>query len=148
VFKEMKRILIVAGCAAALAIPALALGQTARSNHFGHLVGAEDSPVKFKEALSSGSRSVTSFAVRNFEVGCEGGFIGLLKVTKLRGSVDVSDGGSFKVKDDNGKTTFKVQGQINRNKSFGTFRYFGRIPAEDGATRDCDSGRLGWITRP
>jgi hypothetical protein len=144
----MKRILIMAMTTAALGIPALAVGQTARDTHFGHLAGAKSSPVKFKEGLAGGTRSVTSFAVRNFEVGCEGGFVGLLKVTKLQGSVNVSDAGKFKVTDDNGKTVFKVKGQINRNKSFGTFRYFGRIPAEDGVTRDCDTGKLGWITRP
>jgi hypothetical protein len=144
----MKRILTIAASTAALAIPALAVGQTARDNHFGHLVGAKSSAVKFKEALAGGTRAVTSFAVRDFEVGCDGGFVGLLKVAKLQGTVDVSAGGSFKVADDNGKTVFKVNGQINRNKSFGTFRYFGQIPAEDGVTRDCDSGKLGWITRP
>ena len=43
---------------------------------------------------------------------------------------------------------FKVTGQINRNKSFGSFRYFGEIKGADGVARHCDSGKLAWVTRP
>jgi hypothetical protein len=144
----MKRILTMATCAAALALPALAGAEAARTTHFGHLTGAKDSQVKFKESLTSDGRAVTAFAVRDFTVACKGGNAGLLKVAKLAGSIKVSAGGGFKAKDDNGETVFRVKGNINRNKSVGSFRYSGQIESEDGTVRACDSGKLGWITRP
>ena len=71
-----------------------------------------------------------------------------LKIAKLSGKIKVSSSGAFKARDDNGVTVFKVKGQINRNKSTGTFRYYGAIEADDGATHNCNSGRLSWVTRP
>jgi hypothetical protein len=142
----MKRIGITCAAVAAIALPATAMA--ANTNHFGHLLGAKGSAVKFKERLSAEGSTVTSFAVRDFEVACDGGTIGLLRVAKLKGDVDVSATGGFKVTDDNGETVFKVKGQIRRNKAFGTFRYFGAIEGTDGVARDCDSGRLAWVTRP
>ena len=144
----MKRILIVAMTAAALAVPAIALGAVAGVAHFGHLAGDPGSPVKFKEVIADDQRQLTTFNVRNFEVACDDGILGSLKVVKLAGKVEVSPDGVFKVANDNGKTVFKVKGQIRRNKATGTFRYFGKIPADDGVTRDCDTGKLGWVTRP
>ena len=72
---------------------------------------------------------MTSFAVKNFEVACSDGVAGTLKIAKLSGKIKVSSSGAFKARDDNGVTVFKVKGQINRNKSTGTFRYYGAIDA-------------------
>lgn len=144
----MKRILIMGGLTTALAIAAIAPAQAARTTHVGKLVGVPGSQVKFKEAVADDGSTVTSFAVRNFTVACDDGTEGILKVAKLTGSVEVSAAGAFKVSDDNGETVFKVSGAINRNKSFGRFRYFGEIAGSDGSTHSCDSGRLAWVTRP
>jgi hypothetical protein len=142
----MKGIGITFVVAAALALPAAAQGAIA--NHFGHLLDVPGSAVKFKERSNAGGSTVTSFAVRDFEVGCDDGTVGLMRVAKLKGNIDVSATGGFKATDDNGETVFKVKGQIRRNKAFGTFRYFGAIEGTDGVERDCDSGRLTWVTRP
>ena len=142
----MKRILIVGAALTALALPAAA--QAARTNHFGKLIGEPGATMKFKESNSADGHTVTAFTVRDFELGCSGGSLGLIKVAKLTGSISVSPGGSFRARDDNGVTVFKVKGQINRNKSTGTFRYYGAIEADDGATHNCNSGRLSWVTRP
>ena len=145
----MKRMMAVGAALAVIAIPAAAFGQKARTTHFGHLVGSGGSSVKFKDSTNgSGARTVTSFAVKNFEVACSDGVAGTLKIAKLSGEIKVSSSGAFKARDDNGITVFKVRGQINRNKSTGTFRYYGAIEADDGATHNCNSGRLSWVTRP
>jgi hypothetical protein len=143
----MKRTLIISAVAL-FALPAFAHAQVARSTHFGHLVGAPDSAVKFKQALGGSSSVVTSFAVRNFTVSCDGGATGLLKVAKLKGAVTVGNRGNFHVANDNGRTVFRVRGHIGRNKATGTFRYSGLIEGTDGVTHNCDSGPLGWVTRP
>lgn len=145
----MKRILISTIAAVALAVPAIAAGQPqlGQTTHVGHLLGASSSQVKFKQRITHPG-SVTSFVVRDFEVECDNGVAGSLKVAKLLGSIEVSDSGAFKARNDNGETVFKVKGQIKRNKSTGTFRYFGQVSADDGVTRACNSGRLGWVTRP
>lgn len=142
----MKRILTGAAVSAALLAPAIA--DAARTNHTGKLIGVPGSSVKFKESLNASGHRVTSFAVRDFEMDCEGDIVGFIDRTRLAGDIDVSPRGGFKVADDNGETVFKVKGQINRNKSFGTFRYFGEIPVSGGGTAECDSGRLDWVTRP
>ena len=69
-------------------------------------------------------------------------------VEPATGSISVSPGGSFRARDDNGRTVFNVKGQINRNKSFGTFRYSGRVETTTGSTRSCDTGKITWVTRP
>ena len=143
----MKRRMVIGVALAAIAIPAAAFGQ-ARVNHVGHLVGVGGSSVKFKESVGESGSTVTKFTVRNFDVSCSDDVAGSLKVAKLAGEVQVSKSGSFKAKDDNGKTVFKVKGQIGRNKSTGTFRFSGEIQGEDGVTHSCDSGKLGWVTRP
>ena len=89
--------------------------------------------MKFKESNSADGHTVTAFTVRDFELGCSGGSLGLIKVAKLTGSISVSPGGSFRARDDNGRTVFNVKGQINRNKSFGTFRYSGRVETTTGS---------------
>jgi hypothetical protein len=142
----MKRMLTGAAVSAALLAPAIA--DAARSTHTGKLIGVPGSSVKFKESTGASGHRVTSFAVRDFEMDCEGDIVGIINRTKLAGDIDVSATGGFKATDDDGETTFKVKGQIRRNKSFGTFRYFGEIPVEGGGTADCDSGRLTWVTRP
>ena len=43
---------------------------------------------------------------------------------------------------------FKVRGHIGRNKAIGTFRYSGKVRADNGETLDCDSGKLDWRARP
>lgn len=145
----MKRMMAVGAALAVIAIPAAAFGQKARTTHLGHLVGSGGSSVKFKDSTNgSGARTVTSFAVKNFEVACSDGVAGTLKIAKLSGKIKVSSSGAFKARDDNGITVFKVRGQINRNKSTGTFRYYGAIEANDGATHNCNSGKLSWVTRP
>jgi len=143
----MKRNLAIGAALVAIAIPAAAFGQ-ARVNHAGHLVGSGSSAVKFKESVGASGSTVTKFVVRDFELSCSDGVAGTIKVAKLLGKIKVSDSGAFKARDDNGVTVFKVRGQINRNKSTGTFRYYGDIEADDGATHSCNSGKLGWITRP
>jgi hypothetical protein len=145
----MKRILISTIASMALAVPAIAVGApvAGQTTHVGHLVGASSSQVKFKQRITDPG-SVTSFVVRNFGVACDGGVAGTLRVAKLLGSIEISDAGTFKARNDNGQTVFKVQGEIKRNKAFGTFRYFGQVVADDGVTRACNSGRLGWVTRP
>ena len=140
----MKRILIIV-TAAALVAPAL--GQAARANHLGQLVGVPGSQVKFKESSGGEGRAVTSFAVRNFDLACDGGTIAELRVAKLSGTIEVSDRGAFRAKDDNGETVFKVKGQIKRNKSVGVFRYYGDVVV-DGVKRACDTGKRTWVTRP
>src|SRR5688500_14116855 len=110
--RVMKGIGITIAAVAALALPATAIA--ANADHAGHLLGAPGSAVKFKEHLDADGSTVTSFAVRTFEVACDDGTVGALKVAKLKGNVDVSDSGAFKVRDDNGDTVFKVKGQINR----------------------------------
>ena len=144
----MKRMMFAAAAVAVLALAATALAQTVRITHFGHLVGAPGSGVKFKESGDGDSRNVTSFAVHDFELACDDGTLGTINRTKLSGVIEVSASGAFKARDDNGTTVFKVKGQINRNKSSGTFRYSGQIEGTDGIPRACDSGRFGWITRP
>lgn len=143
----MKRTMVIGAALAAIAIPAAAFGQ-ARVNHIGHLVGSGSSSVKFKESVSDSGSTVSKFTVRNFDVACDDGVSGSLKVAKLAGSIDVSRSGAFKARNDNGVTLFKVKGQIGRNKSTGTFRFSGQIEAEDGATHSCDTGKLSWVTRP
>ena len=142
----MKRILIVGAALTALALPAAA--QAARTNQFGKLIGEPGATMKFKESNSADGHTVTAFTVRDFELGCSGGSLGLIKVAKLTGSISVSPGGSFRARDDNGRTVFNVKGQINRNKSFGTFRYSGRVETTTGSTRSCDTGKITWVTRP
>lgn len=145
----MRRMMAVGAALAVIAVPAAAFGQKARTTHFGHLVGSGGSVVKFKDSTNgNGARSVTSFAVKNFDVACSDGIAGSLKIAKLSGKIKVSSSGAFKARDNNGVTVFKVKGQINRNKSTGTFRYSGAIQANDGATHNCDSGKLSWVTRP
>ena len=143
----MKRNLTIVASMLALAVPAIALAQTTRVTHVGKLDGVAGSQVKFKEATRDGSRELTSFAVRDFELDCKGGTVGLIEMAKLTGRIAVDDDGTFKINDDDGKTVFKAFGAINRNKAIGRFRYSGRIE-DDGVTRLCDSGRLSWITRP
>jgi hypothetical protein len=143
----MKRTMAIVATLAAIAIPAAAFGK-ANVNHTGHLAGVGGSVVKFKESVKSSGSTVTSFAVRNFDVSCSGGVGGSLKVAKLKGKIEVSSSGAFKARDDNGVTVFKVKGQINRNKSIGTFRFKGGIEADDGAVHNCNSGKLSWVTRP
>lgn len=143
----MKRTMAIVAALVAIAIPAAALGK-ANVNHTGHLVGVGGSAVKFKESVKSSGSVVSSFAVRNFELSCSDGVAGTIKVAKLKGKIEVSPSGAFKARDDNGVTLFKVKGQINRNKSTGTFRYAGDIEADDGAVHNCNSGKLSWVTRP
>ena len=143
----MRRSIGVAVAVAAIAIPAAALASTVRVTHFGHVVGASGSSVKLKESESGDSRSVKSFAVRNFPLACDGSPASL-GVAKLKGKLDVSKSGAFKARNDNGQTVFKVRGQINRNKAYGTFRYSGSVTRTDGTTVSCDSGKLSWVTRP
>ena len=145
----MRRMMAVGTALAVIAIPAAAFGQSARTNHFGHLVGSGSSSVKFKDLTTgSGARTVTSFAVKNFELACSDGVAGTIKIAKLSGKIEVSSSGAFKARDDNGVTLFKIRGQINRNKSTGTFRYAGAIEADDGATHNCNTGKVNWVTRP
>jgi hypothetical protein len=149
VFVQMKRVLTIAAAAAALALPALAVAQAARTTHVGHLVGAPEATVKFKEkAGDDGASRLTSFAVSNFTVACKGDVVGTLDAS-VKGSLTISDSGAFRAVDDNGKTLFKADGQINRNKSLGSFRYSGRVEADDGQIlRGCDTGKTTWVTRP
>jgi hypothetical protein len=131
---------------AALALPALA--HAVRTTHVGQLSGVPGSTVKFKVSTKGDASSVTKFVVRDFELRCSGGEAGTINVAKLSGTIPVSASGAFKAKDDNGSTVFKVKGQIDRNKSFGTFRFSGEVETDGGSTASCDSGKLSWKTRP
>jgi hypothetical protein len=143
----MKRILTGAAVSAALLAPAIA--DAARTNYTGKLIGISGSSVKLKESRTAAEHNVTSFAVRDFEAECKGDLFAIVRRTRLAGEIEISERGRFKVADDNGKTLFKVNGEIRRNKAFGTFRYSGKIPVSDGTgNAECDSGRIEWVARP
>jgi hypothetical protein len=138
----MKRALILGVLASLLAIPAASgAGGTL---YAGDLDGQPGSEVLVK-LKPGGEPIVSKFAAKEFTADCEGVTATLSKV-RIRGNVHVGDRGGFRINDDNGKTTFKVRGQIHRHKADGTFHYFGTVEI-DGASRDCDSGRLSWVAR-
>jgi hypothetical protein len=145
----MKRNLTIAVASIALAVPAIALGQGgAHAVYEGHLAGAPDSTVKLKESFGDLERAVKTFAIRDYEVPCDGGVPASLSRTKLSGTASVDKDGDFKAGGDNGRTTFKLRGHIGRNKATGSYRISGRLKADNGQTLDCDSGKLDWIARP
>ena len=140
----MKRILIIV-TAAALVAPAL--GQAARANHLGQLVGVSGSQVKFKESSGGEGRAVTSFAVRNFDLACDGGTIAELRVAKLSGTIDVS--GTRRVQGQGRQRRDRVQGQgPDQAQQVGRRLSLLRRRVVDGVKRACDSGKLTWVTRP
>jgi hypothetical protein len=152
----MKRTLAIAATACMLVVPAIASGQTFVGIFDGHLDGNPDSPVtlKFNGAVNPGGdvdTRLTLFAVHNLAVNCDDGVVATLDHAKLKGGkggIAIGDGKNFRVKDNNGTTEFKVNGRIGQNKAFGNFRLTGKIEGTDGVTRECDSGRLGWVARP
>lgn len=144
----MKRMVVAVVALAALTVPSVAASQTARATYFGALDGIPDSQVKFKESLDDKGQQITSFAMRSFQVVCDGGAVGTIRVAKLTGNIKVSNGGGFKTTNKDAGVTFKVKGKIKRGKAVGQVRFFGRIPNIDGATRQCDSGRMSWVAFP
>ena len=142
----MKATLISLVVAVALAIPATALG--AKSVLFGSLDDQPDSTMKLKVHSADGSGAVTVKAItfKNFTVSCDGGLTATMRKSKLAGSIPVGKRGGFKQVDDNGKTVFKIRGELNEDldDAEGTFRFSGSLEAEDGATHECDTGRLSW----
>jgi hypothetical protein len=152
----MKRTFAIAAAACTLAVPAIASGQTFVGIYDGHLDGNPDAPValKFNGAVNPGGEvdtRISLFAVHNLTVNCDDGVVATLDHAKLKGGkggIAVGDGKNFRVKDNNGKTLFKVSGRIGKNKAFGSFRLSGKITGTDGVVRECDSGRLDWVARP
>jgi hypothetical protein len=149
----MKRKLALATAACTLAVPAIALGQTFAGIYEGHIEGASDTSVKLKfnganQPDGSTDTRVRAFAVHNLSVECSDGVTAVLDHAKLKGNIRVGDGKSFRIKDDNDETVFKVSGRIGVNKAFGKFRLTGEITGTDNVVRDCDTGSLAWVARP
>ncbi len=149
----MKRKFAFAAAACTLAVPAIAFGQTFAGIYDGHLEGAPESAVtlKFNGANNPDGTSdvrVRTFVVRDFTVQCEDGVVATLAHAKLKGQVLVGDGNTFRAKDDNGETVYKVKGRIGVNKAFGKFRLTGEIVGTDDVVRECDSGSQDWVARP
>lgn len=149
----MKRTIALAAAACTLAVPAIAFGQTFVGIYEGHIVSAPDTSVTVKfsgahQPDGSTDVSLQKFITRDLVVNCDDGVVATLDHAKLKGNVVVGSNGNFRVKDDNGKTLFKVSGHIGQNKAFGQFRLSGKITGTDNVVRECDSGRLGWVARP
>jgi hypothetical protein len=135
----MKRVLICALASAALLVPGTGpAGAASQSTYRGELDGFGDAKVKLISRKSGGERQIIAFAVRDVRARCEGGRkVTLLRVA-LRGEIPV-ERRHFAVRDDNGRTTFKLSGRLGLRQVTGHFRYFGSIETEKG-TRDCDTG--------
>ena len=145
--KLMKRVLICASLVAAFVLPSSVMGQVGRGVYIGEIDGVADSQMKLKTSIADGETDVTSFFVRNVPVSCEGGREAILNRIGLRGEISVSDRRRFKAEDDNGETTFQVEGRVGKKKSIGSFRYFGDVSTGEGGTLDCDTGRLEYTAR-
>jgi len=142
----MKRVLICAAASTALLVPGSALGGTiSQSVYFGELDGVEGSEVKLKARTGDHGTRVIAVAVRDVPVNCEGDEEFVLPRVVLRGKIPV-EGHKFSAEDDNGKTTFKVEGRVGERKATGRFRYFGEMDAGD-QTLECDTGRQSFTAR-
>ena len=143
----MKRVLIVCTAAfAALLLPGAASGGTVSpSVYLGDLDAVEGSEVKLKARIGNGEKRVVSFAVRNVPVDCEGNEKFILPRVVLRGRIPVEQR-HFAVKDDNGTTTFEVEGRLGVRKVTGRFRYFGSMDTGE-QMRDCDTGGRSFTAR-
>jgi hypothetical protein len=141
----MKRILVCAAVAAALAIPAGALG--AQAVFFGALDDQPDASVKVKTGTNDGGSFVRLFTVRSYEVSCAGGETAVVKRSSLSGQIPIGSRRTFHARDDDGQTVFNVRGRIGRNKAQGSFRLSGQAPITTEETADCDSGRQTWTAR-
>ena len=149
----MKRKIAFAAAVCTLAVPAIAFGQTFAGIYEGHIEGASETTVKLKfdganQPDGSTDTRVRSFVVRDLSVDCNDGVTAVLDHAKIKGNIRLGDGKSFRVRDDNDETVFKVNGRIGANKAFGKFRLTGEIVGTDDVVRDCDSGSLAWVARP
>jgi hypothetical protein len=149
----MKRTFALAAAACTLAVPAVAFGQTFVGLYEGHILSAPDTSVtvQFSGAHNPGGDTeirLQKFVTHDLVVNCDDGVVATLDHAKLKGKIVVGSRGNFRVKDDNGKTLFKVNGHIGKNKAIGQFRLTGKITGTDNVVRECDSGRLAWVARP
>lgn len=145
----MKRALVLGGLTAVLSIPALASGQVAFDRYVGDFDDQPASKIKIDVSFSDGEGTISQIKAKRFPLVCDGdgGVARHEGSATLRGSVKVRESGSFKVADDNGHTTFKARGNVRRNKTFGTFHFFGALDDSAGDSRKCDSGRLFFVAR-
>jgi len=145
----MKRALVLGGLTAVISIPALASGQVALDRYVGDFDDQPDSKIKIDVSSADGESTISQIKAKRFALACDGdgGVARHEGSATLRGSVAVRESGSFKVADDDGDTTFKTRGTVKRNKTVGTFRFFGALDDSGGVPRECDSGRLFFVAR-
>ena len=141
----MKRTLVLAALAAALTIPAGALG--APAVFYGELDDQPDASVKVKTGSNESGNFVRSFVVKLYETSCENGETAIVKRSSLTGEIPIGSRRNFRARDSDGGTVFKVSGRIGRNKAQGTFRLSGKTPTSTETTADCDTGRQTWTAR-
>lgn len=136
----MKRALLTAIGAAALALPVAALA--ASSTYEGHVKGDPEARVAMK--ISKGKKpKLRWFEVTDLAIRCKGGRNLRLNSAFIRGEAPISRRGRFAIEGTEGRKKFAVAGKVRRKRAKGTLRYSG--PTKIGDRKlSCHSGLVAW----
>jgi hypothetical protein len=143
----VKRLLVCAGCLAALALPPAAAAGTRSFHGVAGSTGTVDFKAKVKDGKPvkvRGSPNSQGFTWEGVPIECETGSVPGGEVAgHFRFSIKVTHR-RFRAKGSDGYTTARVRGRFRRSgrRARGTLRLRGDFPSFDAS--GCDTGKVRW----